>query len=160
MSPLLDQAELPFDQATRTRRVRGRHERRIVQAHPEGESRVKPEFKSATDVKEIIRRHVASGFPGIPGTGREALYGDYSAFPSDYLEAFNRVHAAKVAFAELPATVRDACGNDPARLVELVTNPANREAAIAAGLFPAPVSPPGPAPTPAPEAIAPPGAAS
>jgi len=65
-------------------------------------------------------------------------FGDFSEV-ADYQSMLNSVILAQDMFAELPARVRDRFMNDPAKLLEFVSDPSNRDEAIRLGLVPEPV---------------------
>lgn len=100
-------------------------------AVPVGESLAKQEFAAETDVNVIMNRYRQTGV--LPQIGSPGVYGDFTT-REDYLSCMIRVRQAEEAFALLPAEIRDACGHDPAELVDLVVNPARRADAERLGL--------------------------
>lgn len=65
----------------------------------------------------------------VPVAQTLAQYGDFSEV-GDFQTALDQVMAAKSSFLELPAVVRSMCDNEPAKFIEWITNPANKEEAI------------------------------
>lgn len=85
-----------------------------------------------SDVNHIIKRFVQFGqMP--PSTGRQPLYGDFSS-GLDFHSAMNKVREAERQFQALPAHIRDACGNDPAKFVDMCLDPERREELVELGL--------------------------
>lgn len=84
-------------------------------------SMTKQEMAQDADINVIMRKWVNHGI--IPGTnGREATYGDFSSGLS-YQEALDSVISCQNTFDALPALVRKACDNDPAKFLEMVEDP-------------------------------------
>lgn len=117
--------------------MRPRYARPVCDTVPVGESLTKQEFSEETDINVILRRYQQTGV--FPVLDRPASYGDFSS-SEDYLSCMVRVRAAEEAFQALPAEIRDAVRNDPAELVDLVTDPARRAEAIRLGVLSAPSS--------------------
>lgn len=79
-------------------------------------------------------------------TTRPPMYGDFTNLP-DYREALNVVVKARNLFNSMDAFVRERFANDPARMLDFLNNPANREEAVKLGLVnPPPVPEPPQAP--------------
>lgn len=89
-----------------------------------------------------------------PVSTRIPRFGDFSTV-SDYQSMLNSVIEAQDQFDSLPAKIRDRFQNNPAKLLEFLSNESNRDEAIKLGLIEPPVveEPPQAAP------VAPPGAA-
>lgn len=94
--------------------------------HPEGgRLMTKQSMRDATDANRIMEKWITVGeFPR--GPAGSPMYGDFSSGLS-YQEALDRVMAARIEFQALPSRVRTACENDPARFLELCSDPANLE---------------------------------
>ena len=78
-------------------------------------------FKDDADINCIIARFENTGVlvdPTVP-VSRTPQFGDYSDMP-DYQTAQNVIVAANNAFNDLPATIRERFGNDPAAYFEFV----------------------------------------
>lgn len=86
----------------------------------------------ASDVNAIVKRHIAHGVP-LPVSGREPRYGDFSSAMSAH-ESLNRVFELQDQFMELPASVRDVCGNSPVRFLELSETPEGMDRLVKAGM--------------------------
>lgn len=69
---------------------------------------------------------------------RTPQYGDFTQIPKDLRECLLIVKAADDAFMSLDAGVRRRFDNDPAKMVDFLNDPDNREEAIALGLVSAP----------------------
>lgn len=109
------------------------------QANPVSVSRTKQSFRQEADINHIISKARKTGFLIDPMTPqRKAIFGNFADMP-DFLQSQERVAKARSAFDTLPAEVRAKFLNDPALLIEFVSDPQNKEQAIALGLFPKPV---------------------
>lgn len=110
-------------------------------------SRTKQSDKTQADINSIVAKYNRTGV--TPGMRTIPQYGDFSAVQTLH-EALNLVRDATTAFASLPAHIRDACGNNPVELLELVADPDRRQEAEELGLvepdeiLPAPVAAPQP----------------
>lgn len=71
---------------------------------------------------------------------RAPQWGDFSSV-LDYREALDVVRQAETDFDMLPADVRDRFGNDPAKMLEFLSDPENKAEAIKLGLVVAPPEP-------------------
>jgi len=118
--------------------------------------RTKQSFRDECDINKIMLKWVATG--QLPATNLGTpRYGDFTN-SGDYQDACNGVIAANEAFARLPAKTRDRMNNSPARLLEFLADPDNKEEAENLGLIPkarpkatkAVAEPAKPVPTPAP----------
>lgn len=98
----------------------------------EGESLTKQALAYEADVNVIVARYIKTGdataFNLSPGR-----FADVSDI-GDYASCLANVEAARAAFAELPAKVRDQFGNDPANLLEAASDPRRRSELEAAGI--------------------------
>lgn len=93
------------------------------------------------DINMIIDRANKGIYP--PPSNRVPQFGDFSEFP-DYQSAMNSVIQAQEAFSQLPAKMRERFGNDPAKLLSFLADPANRSEAESLGLVNPPVAPEAP----------------
>lgn len=92
------------------------------------EKRTKQSEASACDINNIMKRYINTG--RLPEYIKDnPQYGDFSAV-SDYQESLNTVIKAREQFQMLPSSMREKCMNDPAKFLEFVANPENREALI------------------------------
>ncbi len=99
--------------------------------------------KDECDINTIVRRFGLTG--ELPSNVRVPRYGDFEA-ATDYHTAMNAVIAANEAFMQLPADVRTRFNNDPASLVDFVSDDNNRAEAERLGLVPSAPAESNPAP--------------
>lgn len=85
-----------------------------------------------TDINKILARYGAKEAAQIRPE-KEPLFGDFTD-AVDYTRQMQRVAEAQEMFMRLPTKVRDLANQDPARLIELVSDEANHEVLKAAGL--------------------------
>lgn len=88
--------------------------------------------KDDADINVIVKRFGVTGQLGVPNV--EPFYGDFSEV-EDYQTAMNRVLEADRAFMQLSSDVRNKFRNDPARLIEFLADPENRDEARELGLL-------------------------
>lgn len=88
-------------------------------------------FAEECDINTIVRRFKLTG--ELPQGAVVPTYADFEA-AVDYHQAMNALRQAEESFMALPAEVRARFQNDPAQLVEFVSNDANRAEAVALGL--------------------------
>lgn len=97
-----------------------------------GEMVTKQEFKTETTIEAIMRKWAATGtLKHMMAT--EPQYGDFTN-ADDYLTAMNRVTEARDQFMQLPAELRQLCGNDPGAFLDLVHREDSAEVFDAFGL--------------------------
>lgn len=103
-------------------------------------------MKDECDINNIVERFGVTGqlpvASSIPPT-----YGDFTGV-NDYRTALDLVMAADESFMSLPAKIRERFNNDPAELVDFVSDINNRSEAIDLGLIPPPAKPDGVIPSP------------
>lgn len=99
--------------------------KRVQRSFTAGSSKTRQEFKDQCDVNKIIKSYSRTGMINHV-TRIKAKYGDFSDLPS-FEESSNILIKAEQAFMELPAKVREAFGNDPARFVEASKDPSLSE---------------------------------
>lgn len=119
---------------------------RVHGTHISPDSRTKQSFKDDCDINNIMARYIKTGV--IDFTARnQPRYGDVTG--ASFESAMATVAAANTMFHELPARVRDRFRNDPAKFLDFVNNPDNKDEARALGLLkpvpeaPAPIAPAG-----------------
>lgn len=112
--------------------VRSRYGRYPVVEGPWGPSLTKQAERDETDINVIMKKYEKTGVLES-WNSRPGRYADVSSV-YEYMDALNIVQMAEESFANLPAEVRDACGNDPAGLLELVFDPERKAEAEALGL--------------------------
>lgn len=98
-----------------------------------GKSKTVQSAKDTVDVNKIIYNYTKSGIVSHVNN-LQAQYGDFSDI-GDYQNCLDTVIKAQDAFMKLPSSLRKEFANDPAQLVEFVSNPANKEKAIELGLI-------------------------
>lgn len=96
-----------------------RHQGTVIERSKQN-ARTKQAFREQADIHAIIKKHEATGF-WISQAKQEPRYGDFSR-ASDLTDAVNLVSAAQEEFMTLPARVRAAAGNNPAKLLELLAD--------------------------------------
>lgn len=102
-------------------------------------TRTQQQFKDEVDINTIVERFGLTG--ELPENVRVPVDGDFTQV-TDYQGALNLILEAEAAFMEFPANVRERFSNDPAKLVEFVSDPANLEEARKLGIaLPAPQPP-------------------
>lgn len=94
-------------------------------------SMTQQQFKEECDVNSIMDKYRITGT--VP-TRLNAQYGDFSEV-SDYLSAQNTILSAQEQFDSLPSNIRKEFDNSPAKMLEFIHNPNNRERAIEIGLI-------------------------
>lgn len=98
-------------------------------------SRTKQSFAEEADINFLMDRFLRTGYlPSVEELGGpQPMFGDFSEGVS-YMDALERVRAAEEGFLQLDAKVRDRFRNDPAELLEFLSDPGNREEALRLGL--------------------------
>lgn len=88
---------------------------------------------SKCDVVSIINQYARTGVV----THMTGLQGRYEDLPDglDYQEALHRVQAANEAFASLPSALRARYGNSQRDFLEALSNPAEYDHLVEAGIF-------------------------
>lgn len=97
-----------------------------------GEAVVQQSFKDECDINVIVKRFGLTG--ELPGDFRAPVSGDFTGI-SDFQTAMNAVLAAESSFMQIPAEIRARFNNDPARLIDFVSNGENRAEALKLGLL-------------------------
>lgn len=93
-------------------------------------SQTQQHFKDETDINYILSNF---GIDALPVNPLSPRYGDFTDVV-DYHSALNAVIAAEDSFMALPAHLRTRFDNDPAKLIDFLENPANRQEAESLGL--------------------------
>lgn len=88
--------------------------------------------KERTDIRVIVA--AAMRGKSVNVNVRQGTYGDISDAPT-FMEALNVVARAQALFEGLPAKLRDRFGNDPAKLLEFVADPENKDEAVKLGIM-------------------------
>lgn len=104
--------------------------------HCEDASLAQQHFKDECDINNILRQFNITGL--LPEAPLSPRYGDFTGI-GDYHTALNQVIAAEDEFMTLPATMRARFDNDPAKLIEFLSDNKNKDEAISLGLVNKPV---------------------
>lgn len=97
-----------------------------------GESRTKQAFRDEVNINNIMKRF-AKGQMITHFNTRQPFYGDVSEI-KDYRDALNVVIQAEELFSGMSAQVREKFDNDPAKMIEFLSDEKNRDEAIKLGL--------------------------
>lgn len=90
------------------------------------------QFRDECDINEIVRRFGLTG--EMPDDFRAPVSGDFTDIP-DFKTAMDAVTGAHTEFMRMPPELRARFLNDPQRLLEFVSNDANRAEAEALGIL-------------------------
>lgn len=95
-------------------------------------SRTQQQFVEETNVNSIIRKYQKTGIISHinSNTGN---YGDFSSY-GDFKTQLDTVRSAFAEFDAMPAHIRKKFSNDPAQLVEFLSDPQNLDEAVKLGL--------------------------
>lgn len=97
-----------------------------------GDGRTKQSFRAQCDVNSIVERARKTGMV-THLNAKSPLYMDASAVP-DYQAALNIVNLANEKFSSLSSKVRERFANDPAKMVEFLSDKSNYDDAVKLGL--------------------------
>lgn len=123
-----------------------------------GDGRTKQSHKDECDINKIVARARKRGFLDV--NVRAGQFLDASSVP-DYQGALAIVNRADQLFDTLDAKVRERFRNDPAVMIQWLSDPANKDEGIKLGLFKGPAAtPPEPRKDASPEAAEDGGASS
>ena len=100
--------------------------------HCEDASLTQQHFKDETDINNILRQFNITGL--LPESPLAPRYGDFTGI-GDYHSALNAVIAAEDGFLALPAELRARFANDPAQLIDFMSDENNRDEAVQLGLL-------------------------
>lgn len=105
-------------------------------------SMTKQSMVAECDINNIIKTYQMTGV--IAHINSRADTGVFMDLPDeiDFQESLHLVERSRQAFAALPSVVRNRFANDPARFLEFLSDPANREEAGRLGLLKAPARAP------------------
>lgn len=102
--------------------------RRVALSFAEVESLTVQSDMPMTSIRTLLKRGAIAENPD------QMIYGDFTDVV-DYETSLQRIDRAQQSFAALPAKIRDRFHNDPAELIEFVSNADNRDEAIKLGLI-------------------------
>jgi len=100
-------------------------------------TRAQQHHKDECDINVILERFGKTG--QVPVNAISGTYGDFSGV-HDYHTALNTLIAAESEFEALPANIRKQFANEPARLIDFLNDPANKDQAIELGLVNRPIT--------------------
>jgi len=98
-----------------------------------GKGRTHQSFSKDADINNIMGRYKKTGL--LPVSRVAPNFGDFSDVV-DLTDTLARIKAAEVAFGVLPAATREKFGNDVAKLLDFVQDPANLKEAVNLKLLP------------------------
>lgn len=114
-------------------KVKFTRERPRVSKSFNGVGRTEQCHKAKCDINNVIKRYMKTGtLAQRMGNG---LYGDFTNV-SDFQVSLNRVNDAIQDFQSLPSSIRKRFGNDPAMLIEFISDDSNYQEAVNLGLIP------------------------
>lgn len=99
-------------------------------------SRTKQSEKDGADLNLIVDRYMKTGqLPQASSPGAAPIFrsGDFTQF-NDFQKNCDLVNAAREAFMQLPSSLRDRLGNNPANFESWINDPRNEKEAIKLGL--------------------------
>jgi len=99
--------------------------------------RTQQSAKDECDINLIVERAKRGADISHLSVSAAPVYGDFVGFP-DYRESLLMVNKARDMFMSLDAFVRERFGNDPARLLDFLSDDKNREEGVKLGLIKAP----------------------
>lgn len=98
-------------------------------------SLTRQEFKDDCDINFILAKFENQQFEDIVTRNpQQPRFENFIGIP-DFDESLNQIINAQNAFEELPAKLRDRFDNKPAKLLQFMQDPMNREEGIRLGLF-------------------------
>jgi len=100
-------------------------------------TRAQQHHKDECDINVILERFGKTG--QLPVNAISGTYGDFSGV-HDYHTALNTLIAAEAEFDGLPAKIRARFDNEPAKLIEFLNDPKNKDQAIELGLVNQPIT--------------------
>jgi phage internal scaffolding protein len=94
------------------------------------------QFKDEADINNIMARYQKTGVLVDPLTQatRKPMFDDFSEL-GDFRDHQQAVIDAQELFMQLPSRLRARFGNDPAELLQWLSDPANKQEAIELGLM-------------------------
>lgn len=105
-----------------------------------GPSLTQQSGKDECDINIIVERAKRGADLSLLARSGAPMYGDFTGLPS-YRDALLMVNKARDMFMSLDAFVRERFANDPAKLLDFLGDPKNRDEAVKLGLVKAPEAP-------------------
>lgn len=100
-----------------------------------GKSLTRQSEAAQADVNKIVAKFQKDGSLERFNAVRQGRYGDFSG-AMDYLTALSRIRDIDRRFEDLPSNIRNHFDNDPAKMLEVVEDPARHEELRELGLLP------------------------
>jgi len=97
-------------------------------------SMTQQQFKEMSDINRIMKKYHKGEMVNYLNR-RPGVYGDFSKMPN-YSDALQTVIDAQESFMTLPSGVRKRFDNDPAKVIEFISDSKNYDEAITLGLVP------------------------
>lgn len=104
----------------------------IVKTDVSGQDRTKQAFKAECDINQIMARYQKTGVLDFAAK-HEPQYADCTG--ADFQRGMEIIANAKSMFEDMPSRLRLRFENDPAKFLDFVQNPENREEARELGLL-------------------------
>jgi phage internal scaffolding protein len=101
------------------------------------DSKTEQSHKSEVDINNIVKRAGAGELIAKVNALQEWKYDDVTN--NDFQEAMNAIIRARDAFSSVPSAIRKEFDNDPAKFMDFVRNPENKDRLVEMGLANAPV---------------------
>ncbi len=100
-----------------------------------GPGRTKQSFRQEADINFIVSRYEKTGMLVDPSVvrRRQALFGDFSEV-GDFLACQEKILKGHEAFSTLSSSVRERFHNDPAEMLDFMSDEANRDEAVRLGI--------------------------
>lgn len=96
-------------------------------------SRTKQDFADECNINRIMDKYATTGVVTHLAAGHP-IYGDFSNV-MDYRESLEVVMNAEERFMSMPSDLRKRFDNDPAKMIDFIMNPANREECVKLGFI-------------------------
>jgi phage internal scaffolding protein len=110
--------------------------RKAVQYKSNMPSKTQQDQAAGVEINLIMARYLKTG--ELTHIKENPRYGDFSNI-TNYQDALDNVFEAQEDFAKLPSKLRDMFNNEPAHLLEFLSDPKNKEQAQELGLIAKPI---------------------
>lgn len=97
------------------------------------ESKTQQQFKDEVDINRIMKKY-QQGIPITHIARTPGFYGDFTKI-TDFNSAMSAISNAEHSFMQLPSSLRKRFGNDPAQLLEFLSDSKNLDEAVKLGLM-------------------------
>ena len=120
---------------TLKRKNLNRYQRRADIKIKTGESMTLQDHRDECDINIIVKRGLQSGYmPSATTARRTPMFGDFTS-GNDFQEAQDRIANIKSDFMLLPSEMREAFDNDPAKLVDALSDPTQKDFLLEHGVL-------------------------